>query len=124
VELKKFKKKRQIIYVKTIVRTVLKGLAATEAKKKLKKETKAKGGWASLLDAVVDVGVDATENADLRCWRMMPRYCFAGEIPVQSGNHSIEIDFMNKNNILIKKKSYPNFNISNKLNLIDAVLIN
>lgn len=124
VAVKTFNKKRQIIYVKTIVRTVLKGLAATEAKKKLKKETKAKGGWASLLDAVVDVGVDATENADLRCWRMMPRYCFAGEIPVQSGNHSIEIDFMNKNNILIKKKSYPNFNISNKLNLIDAVLIN
>ena len=95
-----------------------------EAKKKLRKETKAQGGWGTLLDAVVDVSVDATENADLRCWRMMPRYCYSGEIPISQGTHYIEIDFMNKNNLLIKKKTYPNYTITNKLNLIDLALIN
>ena len=124
IAIKTFNKNRQIIYVKTVVRTVLKGLAAAEAKKKLRKETKAKGGWGTLLDAVVDVSVDATENADLRCWRMMPRYCYAGEIPISPGTHNIEIEFMNKNNLLIKKKAYPNYTITNKLNLIDLALIN
>ena len=124
VAIKTFNKRRQIIYIKTVIRTVLKGLAAAEAKKKLKKETTAKGGWGTLLDAVVDIGVDATENADLRCWRMMPRYCYAGEIPISPGTHDIIIEFYNKTNLLIKKKTYPNFSISKKLNLIDAVLIN
>ena len=124
VAIKSFNKNRKIIYIKTVVRTVLKGLAAAEAKKKLKKETKAKGGWGTLLDAVVDVSVDATENADLRCWRMMPRYCSVGEIPITTGSHDIEIEFMNKNNLLIKKKTYPSYTITNKLNLIDLALIN
>ena len=73
---------------------------------------------------MVDVGVDATENADLRCWRMMPRYCYSGEIPISPGTHDIIIEFYNKNNLLIKKKMYPNYSVSNKLNLLDAVLIN
>ncbi len=124
VAVQSFNKKKGIIYIKTVVRTVLKGLAAAEAKKKLKEETKAKGGWGTFLDAVVDVGVDATENADLRCWRMMPRYCYASEIPVSSGTHHIVIEFMNRNNLLIKKKTYPNYTITNKLNLIDLALIN
>lgn len=124
VAINTFNKRRQIIYIKTVIRTVVKGLAAAEAKKKLKKETKAKGGWGTLLDAVVDIGVDATENADLRCWRMMPRYCYAGEIPVSPGTHDIIIEFYNKNNLLVKKKTYPKFAASNKLNLIDAVYIN
>ncbi|MBN1407913.1 MAG: hypothetical protein JW956_08995, partial [Calditrichaceae bacterium] len=124
VAIQSFNKNRKIIYIKTVVRTVIKGLAAAEAKKKLRKETKAKGGWGTLLDAVVDVGVDATENADLRCWRMMPRYCYTSEIPISQGTHDITIEFMNKNNLVIRKKAYPNYTITNKLNLIDLALIN
>jgi hypothetical protein len=121
---KTFNAKRTITYVKTLVRTVVKGLAAAEAKKKLKKETKANTFWTSVMNAAVDMGVDATENPDLRCWRIMPQYCYIGEYRIDPGVHKIEVRFLTKTNLLVRSKVFPNFNVGGKLNLLDVVSIN
>jgi len=124
VAIKTFNTKRKIIYIKTVVRTVLKGLAAAEAKKKLKKEAKANKFWGAVMDGIVDIGVDATENPDLRSWRMMPHKCYVGEFRIGSGQHDIEVRFYSKNNLMVKRKSYPNYTAKNKLNLLDVVSLN
>lgn len=124
VAVKTFETRRNIIYLKTVVRTVLKGLASAEAKKKLKKEVKADKFWGAILDAAVDIGVDATENADLRSWRTMPQKCYVGEFDITSGQHDIEVHFYNKNNLLVQKKTFSNFSAGNNLNLIDMVSLN
>lgn len=119
-----FTARRNIIYAKTLIRTVAKGLAAAEAKKKIKKEAKSNDLFGALIDAAVDIGVDATENADLRCWRTMPQYCHIGEFNLAPGKHHIEIRFMNQNGLLIQKKSFQDYEITKGLNLIDLVSLN
>lgn len=121
---KTFETRKFIIYTKTVIRTVTKGLAAAEVKKKLRKETGASGLLGNLLDATVDVGVDFTENADLRCWRTMPQLCYVGEFPVQDGSHDIVVEFVDGSGLIVDKKEITGFDVHNGLNLIDAVSLN
>lgn len=121
---KTFNAHRKIIIMKTIVRTISKGLAAAEAKKKLRKETGAKGILGDLLDAAVDVSVDATENADLRCWRTMPDKCYVGEFPVQKGNHTITVHFLNNQGLVVQNNEFKNFQIGDRLNLVNVTSLN
>jgi len=119
-----FETKKDIVYLKTIIRTLSKGLAAAEAKEKLRKETKANDFWGSVMDAAVDMGVDATENADLRCWRTMPKMCYIGEFNVNPGEHEIRLKFYNKQGQLLHSQHWPAYKAGNSLNLIDTVLLN
>ncbi len=119
-----FETKKDIIYFKTIIRTVVKGLAAAEAKKKLRKETGAEGLLGTFMDTMVDVGVDATENADLRCWQTMPDKCYVGEFNVPPGKHDITINFLNNSNLVVQSKTVPNYQIKEEFNFIDAVSLN
>ncbi len=119
-----FETKKDIAYLKTIIRTVSKGLAAAEAKEKLRKETEANDFWGAIMDAAVDIGVDATENADLRCWRTMPNMCYIGEFNVNPGEHEILLKYYNKQKQLLHSQRWPAYNVRNSLNLIDAAFLN
>jgi len=123
VAVQTFKSKMGIIYTKTLTRTVLKGLAATEAKKKLREETKANDFWGSVMDAMVDAGVDLTENADLRFWRTLPQLCFIGEFNLPPGSHSLSLRFMDGQGQELDFQQRDSFEIIRGLNLIDTALI-
>ncbi len=99
-----FKRKETVIYIKTVLRAVAKGLAAAEAKKKLKKEAEADPILGAFIDAAIDIGVDATEQADLRCWDLLPQKCFAGRIPFTKAN-ALVISFLDGNGNVIEKQS-------------------
>jgi hypothetical protein len=77
-----------------------------------------------VLNAAVDVAVDATENPDLRCWRTMPQTCYVGEFLISPGTHNIEIHFLQKDRLLVTKKAYQNYQIQKNINLIDAYTMN
>jgi hypothetical protein len=119
-----FEMKKDIIYLKTIARTVVKGIAAAKAKKKIKKETGANPLFGALINIATDAAVDATENPDLRNWRTMPQNCYIGEFAVSPGIHNIIVNFYNRNGLLVKKKSIANYEIKNNLNLINVVSLN
>jgi hypothetical protein len=119
-----FSSRMSMIAIKTILRTVAKGLAAAELKKKAKKETNSNSFWGAVTNLAIDVAVDATENPDLRCWRTMPQTCYIGEFFLPSGTHDIEIQFYNRNRILVNKKVIPNYETKSKINLIDAYSLN
>ena len=59
-----FQTKKNIIYFKTITRTVVKGIAAHKAKEKLKKETKTKDNF--VLRNIINLGVDAMVALEIR----------------------------------------------------------
>jgi len=119
-----FEARKNMIYIKTLFRTVTKGLVAAEAKKKLRKEAGANALFGALIDAAVDAGVDATEKADLRCWRTMPENCYVGEFKLQPGIHDVQVKFFSPDGILVKEKNFSNFKIKKTLNVLDVFSLN
>ncbi|WP_028975175.1 hypothetical protein [Spirochaeta cellobiosiphila] len=119
-----FKLKEPIIYIKTITRTIVKGLIAEEAKKVAKDQAQKQiDGFAGLLTGIVaevaaDIAVDASEKADLRSGRYFPSHAYTGEIWLDPGTHNIQVEYWSKDT-LVSEKSYPEYNVSsNGLNLI------
>ena len=119
-----FESHLNIIYMKTLVRAVVKGIAAAEAKKAIKKQTGANDLFGALINIATDIAVDATENADLRCWHTMPQKCYIAEYKLQPGTYDISIHFLANNGQVIKKVDHRQFKIdSNNLNLVEAVAL-
>ncbi len=119
-----FQDKRNYIYLKTLIRTITKGLAAAKAKKKLRKESGDNPFLNALINAAVDVGVDATEQPDVRCWRTMPQNCYVGEFFVEDGVHDIKVEFLTREELLIKSKELRQYQMQKHLNLLDFVSLN
>ncbi len=123
VALKTFQSKQKIIYLKTLVRTVTKGLLAAKGKKKLRKKLKADGFLGMLLDASVDLAVDATEQPDLRIWKTLPKECHAAEFEVTPGHHKVFIECYGHQNDLLYQKQFEINAAPEKLNLIHFATI-
>ncbi|MHB2148771.1 hypothetical protein ACX8XP_06920 [Calditrichota bacterium LG25] len=118
VAVKTFQSKQKIIYLKTLVRTVTKGILAAKGKKKLRKELKADGFLGALLDASVDLAVDATEQPDLRVWKTMPDKCLAGEFKVTPGNHSVDVICYDGGGQVLLRKHFQTEITTKNVNLI------
>jgi uncharacterized protein len=92
--------KLPIIYLKTVVRSVVKGLVAEKQKENL--DAQAGGGLGGFLArAAVDAAVDATENADLRISQFFPAQILVGELQVPAGQHAVKIEYYAKNGALL-----------------------
>ena len=124
VALETYKLKEPLIYLKTITRTVAKGLAAAEGKKKIEKEiSNPVLGFAARLAA--DVAVDATENADLRISRFFPGKALVGQVEVTEGMHNFKIEYYSKNGTLLWVDDLGDKNVSKKgLNLFESFYLN
>lgn len=124
VALETYKVKEPLIYIKTIARTVIKGLFAEKRKEEIKKEIKN-----PILEfaarIATDAAVDATENADLRISRMLPDRAYVNEFLVPAGKHKIEIQYYSHNGSLLFVDEYPEYEIvENSLNLINSYYLN
>lgn len=115
---KTFETQKSIIYFKTVTRAILKGVASSAIGRDIKKGVD--NGFGDLLVALTNAAVDASEHADLRCWRTMPAYCFAGEIPLTKGIYDVEIRFIGGNGSIIQKKWFKNLKIHRGINIIEA----
>ncbi len=100
VAVETFKVKRSIIYLKTIARTVGKGLLAMKGKEEINKNVDDPLG-SLLLGLAVDVGVDATENADLRISHFFPAFAYVSELQVAPGTYNVEVEYYGKNGKLL-----------------------
>lgn len=116
---KTFDNKRNAIYAKTLIRTITKGILAEKQKAKIKKNNTGLGG--SLLSLALDVGVDLTENADLRLSHYFPDKAYLNEVEIPSGTHSIQVEYYDRNGNILYVEDYGEQNISkNGLNLIES----
>jgi hypothetical protein len=87
-----FQAKKSMIYFRTIARAVFKGLATHKAKQKV--DTGGFEGW--LKKAAIDVGVDITENADLRCSQLLPGRIYVGDFELVPGVYDLRVEWLNR----------------------------
>lgn len=119
VALKTFRNKQRMIYIKTLIRTVTKGLLAAKAKKKLKKKLKTNSLWGAVIDASLDLAVDATEEPDLRCWKTMPDQCLIGEYPLSEGTHTVDVLCFSRSGQVLYSRRFENILVKKGVNLLN-----
>jgi hypothetical protein len=116
-----FQAKKSLVYLRTIARALFKGLAAYKAKKKA--DTGGVGGW--LKKAAIDVVTDISENADLRCSRLLPGRIYVGDFEIEPGTYDITVEFLDMNGHLISATDIKGYQVLDKgLNLIEAFSLN
>ena len=116
-----FEAKKSLIYLRTVARAIAKGLMAHNAKKKADDGTV--GGW--LKKFAIDVATDVSENADLRCSRLLPGKVLVGDFEIAPGTYNVRIDFMNATGAIIKSTTVMDYKvIPNGLNMVEAFSLN
>lgn len=120
VALTTFEVKSGIIYLKTIVRSLTKGLFAAKRKQEMSKQIdNPLLGFAARL--ATDLAVDATENADLRLSRFFPAKASVTTIKLATGLHTVEIQYYGRNGQILFSDNIGEVNISpDKLNFVES----
>ncbi|MCD4819742.1 MAG: hypothetical protein K8S23_13740 [Candidatus Cloacimonetes bacterium] len=119
-----YKVKEPITYLKTITRAVIKGLFAEKRKEEM--EAKIQNpllGFAARM--ATDLAMDATENADLRISRYFPSIALTEEFLIESGIHTVKIEYYGINNTLLHIDEKTDVEvIQGKLNLMESFYLN
>lgn len=119
-----YKVKKPLVYLKTITRSILKGLFAEKRKSEM--ESKIDNpllGFAARL--ATDVAVDATENADLRISRYFPAKALIGEIELSPGEHVIKFDYYSRTGSIIYSDDLGKIEISEQnVNILESFYLN
>jgi hypothetical protein len=116
-----FEAKKSLIYLRTVARAIVKGMAAHKAKQKA--DTGGLGGW--LKKAAVDVATDISENADLRCSRLLPGKIYVGDFEIEPGIYDLTIEFLDADGNLVGATDVSGYEVLKKgLNLIEAFSLN
>lgn len=119
VAVQTYKVKEPIIYLKSITRSVLKGIAAEAAKDEIKKKNPGLSG--TLMSAAIDATLYASENADLRISRYFPNDVMIADIPLPEGDYQVSIEYYHRNGNLLYRDDKGTVNIGGrKLNLLES----
>lgn len=115
-----FEIKKPITYLKTIIRTVSKGLLSKKGKDKITEGVQSEL-LSSLINLSADLAVAATEQADLRISHYFPKYAHIADIPLDPGIHQLKINYYNKYGVLIYSDDKGNIEIDEKgLNIVES----
>jgi len=116
-----FKAKKSLIYLRTVARAMFKAISTHKLKKDI--DDGGLGGW--LGKALIDVGTDLTENADLRCSRLLPGKIYVADFEVEPDIYDLTIKYYNRQGLVINAETIPRFEVyANDFNLIQSVLLN
>lgn len=122
-----FKLKEQFTYIKTIIRTLVKGIAAQEAKKAANKASSGNSTMAilSLVGGIAaDVAVEASEMADLRSARYLPGAAWTADFVVPEGPHKLAVRYLDAAGNLILTEDLGQVDIKKKgLNLFSSTAL-
>ena len=92
-----------------------------EAKQKV--DTGGLEGW--LKKAAIDVGVDITENADLRCSQLLPGRIYVGDFELEPGVYDLRVEFIGSGGGVIYSQEFPVYEVKSRgINLVEAVYLN
>ena len=99
VAAKTYEIKEPVILLKSITRSVLKGIAAEEAKSQARRNSSSLA--ATFLSIAADAAVFLSENADLRMSQFFPAQAMVAEIPLPVGEHRIRLEYYSPNGTLL-----------------------
>jgi hypothetical protein len=119
-----FKEKKNLIYLKTVLRATIKGVASSV----LDAASDQAGGEASLILGLLSLGTqviaEASERADLRISRYFPARAYAGGINLDPGVYSVKVNYYAGNGRLIASYAQDGVRVrENALNLTEAVCL-
>ncbi len=118
-----FNIKKPLIYLKTLTRSVVKGIAAEQAKQKMTKNMDAGAAFFTRLAA--DLAVNQTENADLRISRFFPAEAAIREIHLPEGVYDIRINYYSTHGMLIHTDDRSGVSIeAGNLNVLESSYLN
>ncbi|MDD3536171.1 MAG: hypothetical protein PHC50_08515 [Candidatus Cloacimonetes bacterium] len=101
---KSFATKEAGILLKSLARTVAKGLAMEKAKREAESKTSSLASM--LISMTADIGLYLSENADLRLANFFPAAAYIAEIPLPEGEHEIYLEYYAPGgNLLYREKS-------------------
>ena len=117
-----FEIRKPLTYLKTISRTVTKGIAAAQTQKVAEEQW---GETQGLIAGILaGLGVGATENADLRISRFFPAQASIAEMDLAPGPHQIEFEYYDASGILLFSDLQTVTIRKNALNLIESFYLN
>ncbi len=118
-----FSIKKPIIYLKTLTRAVVKGLAAERTKQKM---TRDMGEGASFLTRLAtDLAIDQTENADLRVSRFFPAEAAIRELHLDEGVYDIRINYYGYDGNLLHTDERNGVRLeAGRLNVLESAYLN
>ncbi len=105
IALDTFEVREPLIFLKTVTRTIVKGIAAQKGKEQMQaagaESGSLLGAAAGLIGSVAtDVAVDASEQADLRVSRYFPAHAHVGEWNLPPGRSIVEIEYYGANGLI------------------------
>jgi len=105
------------IYLKTVIRTLLKNAAAVIAADQVRRNAGAYGELAGLGTFVAGkIAADVSESADIRMGRFFPDKAYIGAIDLEPGTYNIKVNFGSS------VKEFKNISVkTGRINLIQAV---
>ncbi|MDI3504544.1 MAG: uncharacterized protein PWP64_1480 [Candidatus Cloacimonadota bacterium] len=118
VAVQSYEIKEPLILLKSVTRTVLKGLAAEEAKAQAEKRSSSLA--ASLISLATDATVYFSESADLRLSQFFPQAALIAEIPLPEGEHKIRLEYFSQQGNMLYAEEHPIRVSRNKPNLISS----
>lgn len=112
-----FEAKKSLVYIRSVIRAVAKGLITHKMKKKA--DSGGLGGW--LKKVAIDVGQDLIENADLRCSRLLPGKIMVGDFEFEPGIYDFVIEFYDHKGTIIDQVVISDYKVKkNGLNMLQA----
>jgi uncharacterized protein len=117
-----YKIKEPIIFLKTVSRTLIKGVMAEKTKDRL--EENVENPALSIIGRILaDIAVDISEQADLRISRFFPAMALGAELSVAPGLHTIRIEYYNEKGKLLRADERKEEIKEDGLNLIESVYL-
>lgn len=116
-----YKVKEPIIYARTFVRSLAKAIGTNAAGRAVEKENE---GLGFLINLLGKVGQEFTEKADTRGWQTMPGQAYVSTLNLPPGEHQVQIQYYDHNNLLYTKTALMNINPNESLELIESLYWN
>jgi hypothetical protein len=118
-----FVQKKNIIYTRSVIRAIVKGVAASVFNV-MANESEENSGIYALLGLGSQIWAEASEKADLRTSRYFPGKAYVGGINLNPGTYSYTVTFYGKNMEVISKQRFEEIVIyENALNLTEVVCL-
>lgn len=115
-----FELKAPIIYLKSAVRSLIKGFAAEKGKAKMKEELE-NPFLGALAGFATDVAVDVSENADLRISRFFPGFTTIADLELPQGEHRFQVLYYDRYGNIIRSNDLGMVHVDReKLNLLES----
>lgn len=116
-----FKTRRQVVYFKTVIRAMLKGVSSSV----LDAAADDASGDAQLIFGLLSLSAqifaEASEQADIRMSRYFPASAWVGGINVPPGVYSFQVHYVNRQGKELASLRYENIAVKeNALNLVEA----